>query len=98
VSDYRLSERAEDDVAEIFAYLQAEAGDEVANRMAARIDRAIRRLSAGLAFGHKRPDVPRKPKLLFLVERPYVISFDPERRLVIRILHGARDFRRALRG
>jgi plasmid stabilization system protein ParE len=91
---YRLSAEAAEDLADIFRYLRREAGPLTAERMIDRLERSIDRLSAALTLGHARSDVHSRRPLLFLVERPYVIAFDPELRIVIRIVHGARDFTR----
>jgi plasmid stabilization system protein ParE len=94
VSEYRLSAEALEDVAEILDYLRIEAGQNVAERMAERLDLRFRKVASGIALGHKRPDVPSRRSLRFSVERPYVVAFDPDTRLIIRVVHGARDFRR----
>jgi plasmid stabilization system protein ParE len=94
VTEYRLSAQALEDVAEILEYLRIEAGQNVASRMAARLDERFRKIATGIALGHKRGDVPSRRPLRFSVERPYVVAFDPETRLIVRVVHGARNFRR----
>lgn len=52
---------------------------------------------AGTAEGHRRPDLPPDLPFRFVNEPPWVIAFDPDTRLVLRILHEKRDFPALLR-
>ena len=53
----------------------------------------------GKAIGHERLDIriSRTRLLLYLNESPFVLVYDPESRVIIRVLHQARDLPKRLR-
>ena len=52
------------------------------------------RIAQGISLGHKRADIPTQQPTLYVVEKPFVIAYNPETRIVLRILHGRRDLAR----
>ena len=60
-------------------------------RLRTRLEGAFERINDGIALGHVRRDVPKELGLRFVVERPFVIAFDPQDREIKRVVHGARD-------
>jgi plasmid stabilization system protein ParE len=89
--------RARKDVFEIWEHIAVDSVD-AADRMLARIESDIWKLAEMPGMGHRRADV-RDPRLLFWSVRPYVIVYRHTRRTlyVVRVVHGARDFRRIFR-
>lgn len=90
--------KARGDLLDIWEYIAAESVD-VADRVVGRIEADIAQLAQMPGMGHQRADV-KDPRLLFWMVRPYVIVYRHTRRTlyVVRVLHGARDFRRVFRG
>lgn len=89
---YRLSEEAADDLLGILAHTADRYGIAAARRLEARLKARFAAIAAGIALGHQRSDISAELRLRFVTERPFVVAFDPETRIIIRILHGARDF------
>ena len=67
---------------------------QAADRVADQIERAVRMLAELPGAGHIRHDV-RDPRLRFWTVKRYVIAYRYTSRTltVLRVLHGARDFR-----
>ncbi|MFV3129821.1 type II toxin-antitoxin system RelE/ParE family toxin [Niveispirillum sp. KHB5.9] len=84
------------DFFQIFDESQERWGSMVAEETAYRLTARCRGIAEGRAIGHARRDLPSIP-WLFLNEAPFVIVYDPADRLVIRILHQARDMPRLIR-
>ena len=61
-------------------------------RLRGRLESAFVRINDGIALGHIRSDVPEELGLRFVVERPFVIAFDPRDREIKRVVYGARNF------
>ena len=57
-----------------------------------RLEARFARIAAGITVGHKRNDVAPELPLLFASEPPFVIAFNLERKIIVRIVHGRRDF------
>ena len=94
---YTLSPRAIADLRSILRRSFEQYGSIGAARLQQRLEKRFEGIAAGAVLGHRRHDVtPRRP-ILFDVERPFVIAFDPESRTILRIVHGARDMRRVFR-
>jgi plasmid stabilization system protein ParE len=89
---YSLSEEAADDLLRILDESMLQWGAAAARRMQARLEARFARIAAGITPGHKRLDVARHLPLRFAVEPPFVIAFNPEKRQIVRIVHGRRDF------
>ena len=87
-----LSRRAVADFADILRRSERECGGAVARRTRARLLLRFRQIADGSAVGHQRHDVKPQTPTLFLREAPWVIAYDPEKRQVLRILYGTRDF------
>jgi plasmid stabilization system protein ParE len=94
---YTLSRRARLDLVQILTGLiedDVRGGIVAAQRIDEILDDCMMRIADRRVPGHRRSDVKVRRPLLFAVARPtrYVIAFDPTTRLIIRIVHGARDF------
>lgn len=88
-----LSRRAMADFLRILRRSGREWGTETALQTRARLLHRFRQVADGLAVGHRRQDVEPRTPTLFLNEDPWVIAYRPETRQVLRVLHGARDFK-----
>jgi toxin ParE1/3/4 len=71
---------------------------DAADRLLAQVEVAVAMLANVPGAGHARSDV-RDPRLRFWVVRPYVIAYRYTSRTltVVRVVHGARDFRKVFR-
>ena len=89
-----FSPQARRELAEAWHYI---APDNVsaADHLVQRISQAVETLARLPGMGHQRDDVPDS-KLFFWTVRPYVIAYRFTSRTlrIVRIVHGARDFRR----
>ena len=96
MSEPRLTERAEDDLAEIWATIAAARDERTADRMHRKILEACRSHARLPESGRLRDDLA--PGLRSFPVRPYVVFFRPEEEtiLVLRILHGRRDTERIM--
>src|SRR4051812_15756491 len=85
------------DLLEIWHHIAADSIQN-ANRMAERLDAAIRDRPGMPGKGHTRTDVPNSSYRFWTV-RPYVIAYryDDATLTVIRVVHGHRNFRRLLK-
>jgi plasmid stabilization system protein ParE len=92
--NYRISRTAQTDLESICDYIAASNPD-AADRLDEHIHKAIQRLADFPGLGHARPDVTDK-RYLFWAVGNYVIAYRVEKGelVVVRVLHGARDFRR----
>jgi plasmid stabilization system protein ParE len=92
--NYRISRRADTDIERICDHI-AEDNPDAADRLDEQIHRAIQLLAKFPRMGHPRADVKDK-RYLFWAVGGYVIAYRMEQNelLVVRVLHGARDFRR----
>jgi len=82
--------QAEDDLAEIWAYI-AEGRPDYADAFIGRIDREFRLLARNPGIGRARPEL--SDRLRSLPVGRYVIYYVPHKNgiEVVRVLHGARD-------
>jgi toxin ParE1/3/4 len=89
-----IQPQARADLLEIWQYI---ARDELtaANRVGERLERAIRDLVTMPGKGHTRADV-KVPSYRFWSVHSYVIAYryDDQSLTVVRVVHGARDFRK----
>jgi len=94
---YRISRMADADIERICDRI-AEDNPDAADRVDQEIHRVIRLLARFPGIGHTRPDVKDK-RYLFRAVGNYVIAYRMERKelVVVRVLHGARDFRKLFR-
>jgi len=76
MSGYVVSPKADEDIFEIWRYLEERAGIEVANRVEAEIYGAFERLAQNPRLGHKRSDLTSHPVLLLTVYS-YMIMYRP---------------------
>jgi len=91
---YRIARRANADIESICDRVAS--GDPMAaERLDERLHHAIQMLAKFPRMGHTRADVQDK-RYLFWVVGKHVIAYRVEGRelIVVRVLHGARDFRR----
>ncbi|HEX8912491.1 MAG TPA: type II toxin-antitoxin system RelE/ParE family toxin [Humisphaera sp.] len=86
------------DLLEIWHHIAADSVQN-ANLVTDRIETAIRNLAAMPGMGHERPDVD-DPRYRFWSVSSYVIAyrFDATTLVVVRVVHGSRDFRGLIRG
>ena len=91
---YRVSRRADTDIERICDHI-AQDNPDAADRLDERIHRAIQLLARFPGMGHTRSDVNDK-RYLFWAVGNYVIAYrvEPKELVVVRVVHGARDFRR----
>jgi toxin ParE1/3/4 len=91
---YRISRRADSDIERICDRI-AEDNPDAADRLDDRIHHAIQQLAEVPGMGHSRSDVEDE-RYRFWVVASFVIAYRIEKSelLVVRVLHGARDFRR----
>jgi plasmid stabilization system protein ParE len=96
MSGYIVSPKADEDIFELWRYIHARAGIEVANRVEAEIYLAFETLVQNPRLGHKRSDLTSHPVLFFAVYS-YMIVYRPRTQIEIaRVLHGKRDLKRIL--
>ena len=93
----RFAARASRDLIEMWKYIAARNLD-AADRLLMKIQDAAFLLAEFPGLGHVRADVS-DPRYLFWTVRPYVLAYRHTRRTlhVVRVIHGARDFRRIFR-
>jgi plasmid stabilization system protein ParE len=89
---FQLSAAARADLNDILDFSEARFGARAADRLELRFIAAFERIASGIAIGHLRRDIAADVPLRFVVERPFVIAFDPVTREIVRIVHGARNF------
>lgn len=91
---YRISRQAQTDIEHICDEI-AKNNPDAAELLDARLHEAMELLAQFPRMGHTRADVSDKRYLFWSVGK-YVIAYrlEAEGLLVIRVLHGARDFRR----
>src|SRR5947209_2169779 len=91
---YRISRKANADIEAICDRI-AQDNPGAAERVDEQIHRTIQLLARFPGLGHKRPDV-RDKRYLFRAVGNYVIAYRLENKdlLVVRVIHGARDFRK----
>jgi toxin ParE1/3/4 len=85
---------APQDVTQLWEYV-AERNPRAAEALLDQIDRDVHRLALMPGIGHKRRDVQDKRYRFWIVARSFVLAyrFDEDTLTVVRVLHGARDFR-----
>ena len=88
----RLTDAAEDDLFNIWAYIAAD-NPEAADRVEGEILDACDRVAERPDLGHFRRDLTDKPVRFYPVRGTYLVVYDPatDPLEVIRILNGARD-------
>ena len=95
-----LSTKAKRDLADIEGYVLAQDGPLRADLVVERIETTLRNLAHNPAIGRPRPDISAR-KVLFFPSAPWMIMYRPLHNLggvrVMRIVHGRRDLRRAVR-
>lgn len=87
-----LSPRAAADLVQIIRRSARDWGINVAEQTATRLLLRVRAIADGTTVGHTRQDVRPRRRTLFVNELPWVIAYDPDTRIVYRIVHGAREF------
>lgn len=89
---YRLSRQADRDIQSICEHI-SEQDPAAADRLEDRIHESLELLAQFPGMGHTRPDVKDKRYRFWAVGK-YIIAYRFEKELVVvRVLHGARDFR-----
>lgn len=94
---YRISRRANTDIKSICAHI-AKDNPDAAERLDQQIHEMIKMLAEFPGLGHYRADVDDE-RCLFRAIGSYVIAYRVERNelVAVRVLHGARDFRKLFR-
>jgi addiction module RelE/StbE family toxin len=89
----RYGAKAQADLREIVSYI-SNANPTACERLLAEIEAAVSRLAAFPNIGHRRRDVSNK-RYRFWNIKPFVVAyrFDDNVLTVVRVVHGARDFR-----
>jgi plasmid stabilization system protein ParE len=92
-----FSPAAHRDIVAIWEYV-AERNLSAAERLVERIDADLRRLARLPGIGHTRPDIQDTRYRFWVVARSFVLAYrcDDATLTVVRVLHGARDFRQQL--
>jgi plasmid stabilization system protein ParE len=92
-----VSPKAQEDLFEAWEFVAADKVS-AADRLMGRIEDAIELLRRMPGAGHRRKDV-RDPRYRCWPVRPYVIvyRYNDEALTVVRVLHGAMNFRKALK-
>jgi toxin ParE1/3/4 len=87
----RLTETAEDDLSEIWAYLASEASEAVATRFVESIQTLFSTVQHAPSIGTRRERFA--PGLRVVFQSPYAIYYLPSDQeiIIVRVLHGARD-------
>ena len=95
---YVLSSDAQEDLQQIQAYYEQEAGARVARQVLHEITRGIERIASNPGIGHRRTDLTDE-RMRFWQVFAYLIVYDPEARPlgISRVLHGRRDLESMLR-
>jgi plasmid stabilization system protein ParE len=94
MAKYRISRRADADVAAIWDYIAADS-IEAADKVELAIHNEIKRLAGMPGIGHEREDIGN-PSYRFWRVYSYLVAYRMEGRtlIVVRVVHGARDLRR----
>ena len=92
--NYRISRRADADIEAICQYI-AKDNPDAADRLDQRMHEAIQQLARVPGLGHRRADV-QDGRYQFWNVGQYVIAYWVEQKelIVVRVIHGARDFRK----
>lgn len=92
--NYRIARRADKDIEQICNYI-AKDNVTAADQLDDTLHETMMLLAQFPRMGHKRPDV-RDARYWFWSVGNYVICYrlEEETLLVVRVIHGARDFRR----
>jgi len=94
---YRLTPRARDGFRDILEYVGAQFGDEVVDRVLARLMSTFELLAANPAAGHRREDLTADANVRFWSEGPSLIAYRAGKREGIEILiieRGEKDWTR----
>jgi len=94
---YRISRMANADIERICDHI-SEDNPDAADRLDQQIHRAIQLIARFPGIGHPRPDVKDK-RYLFRAVGNHVIAYRVEQKelVVVRVVHGSRDFRKLFR-
>jgi antitoxin ParD1/3/4/toxin ParE1/3/4 len=97
MNGFRLSPEAARDIEEIWDYIARDDSVGAASRVRQEPLAACRRLAQNPRIGHWRQDLTDKPVLFWSVYS-YLIIYNPVTKPleIVRVLHGAQDFPRAL--
>ena len=95
---YVLSEAAQADVFEIWAYLHEHAGPEIALGLVDELRNAMRKLASNPHIGHPREDLTPLAVLFWPVQS-YLVIYNPQTKplSVARVVHASRNVRFVLK-
>ncbi|MFI5381789.1 MAG: type II toxin-antitoxin system RelE/ParE family toxin [Tepidisphaerales bacterium] len=96
-ASFELSAAARLDLLRIWNYLAENASLEVADKVVADIESAIRTAARSPGAGHTRPDLTSRD-ILFYHIHSYLVIYRPDKRPlhVLRVLHAARNVKSIL--
>lgn len=97
MSVFVFSPRARQDLAEIWRYLAANAGEELANRIQQELLERCEKLPSMPHQGYLRPDLSKRPLRYVPVYSWLIVYRVAEPLEIVAVIHGRRDVRRALR-
>jgi toxin ParE1/3/4 len=92
---YRISKRADKDLDDIWFYIAAQTGVDIADRIDREIHDAVERLAQWPGIGHQRADVPSGTYRFWSVYQYLIVyRMQGSTLIVVRVIHGSRDLRR----
>lgn len=94
---FELARRALEDLREIWEFVSVDSFDS-ADRLLEEFYREFQRLAEMPRIGHKREDLTAREVLFWALHSYLIIYKDSDPLRVVRILHGKRDVRAALKG
>jgi plasmid stabilization system protein ParE len=97
VKSFIVAPEAEQDLRQIWRYLQREAGTAVANRIQDELVDAFEGLAGAPAKGHRRPDLTKLDVLFFSVYQYMIVYRRTKVVEIVAVLHSKRDVRRHLK-
>jgi plasmid stabilization system protein ParE len=86
-----LTQRAFDDYSRIVRHSLSTFGPITASRTSEKLLARCRQIEDGTAPGRRHPDIPFKGPIRYLALSPFLIFYDDQTRVAVRILDGRRD-------
>ena len=89
MTDYKLHEKAREDLDEIWNFLAGEASPSIASRIEDEFFQAFALISTQPRMGFQRPNLVSRP-VRFWVMREYLIAYAPEHDppFIVAVIHG----------
>ncbi len=91
--NFKLTTRAERDLAEIIGYVVEAASAATADHVLTEFATAFQLLAERPSLGHRRPDLTEDPSLRFWALFSWLVVYAPRSKpvTIVSIVHGARD-------